>query len=32
LSEIETHTDTLSVDFLLGLFLSKPRQAEGGAQ
>jgi hypothetical protein len=32
LSEIETHTDTLSVDFLRGLFLSKPRQAEGGAQ
>jgi hypothetical protein len=35
LSEIETHADTLSVDFLFGLFLSKPRQAkeaEGGAQ
>ena len=31
LSEIETSADTLGVDFLFGLFLSKPRQAEGGA-
>jgi hypothetical protein len=32
LSEIETSADTLSVDFLFGLFLSKPRQAEEGGQ
>jgi hypothetical protein len=31
LSEIETHTDTVSVDFLRGLFMAPPRQAEGGA-
>ena len=34
LSEIETASGTLSVGFLLGLFLSKPRlaEAEGGAE
>jgi hypothetical protein len=34
LSEIQSRNDCYNVDFLMGLFLSRPRQAEaeGGAQ
>jgi len=32
LSKIQSRNDCYNVDFLLGLLLSKPRQAEGGAQ
>ena len=32
LNDIQSRNDCYNVDFLLGLILSKPRQAEGGAQ
>jgi hypothetical protein len=32
LNELQSATTVTNVDFLLGLFLSKPRQAEGSAQ